>query len=521
MLWMASLLATGCSDYGFGTVLDGENGAPILSIEPTELFFDDTHHEGLVEEVLTLGNIGDAAVEIEGLHVRGASVFYVLEDEDFNLMLAPGDGYELPVYFEPGASMDISAFVPPEGDLEHATIEILANDADGPWHQVPLQGSGLYPVLELDPDPYDFGEVLFGCGWEKRFTMSNAGEALLRIESMDHSGRDFVLTEAPEFPMELEPGETDVLAIWFEPTITDELTSVLSFETNEPRSDGLFEHTARGTDRNTHIDTWRQPDGAWEMSDILFFVDQSGSMVNDKTNLVTNFTHFVESMEGMLNDYQIIVVTDDNGCHSGEVITPATTAPMLTFYNAAQVFTPGSLTEAGLSIARNALQNTGGGQCNQGFGREGAKVMLVLISDEPEQSEATWEQLTSEIVALEPTTSISAIAGPKPFGCPTAEPGHGYVEATAATGGLFQSICEPDWGDLLDNLAVLAAAEPHKVFELSARPARKESIVVTVDGAETWDWSFDEEDNAVRFAAEDAPEPLSWIEINYDLGCDE
>ncbi len=160
------------------------------------------------------------------------------------------------------------------------------------------------------------------------------------------------------------------------------------------------------------------------MSDILFYVDQSGSMGDDRQDLTDNFERFVDIMDEVLNDYQIIVATKDDGCHNGTFITPSTVNPQQEFYNAA-FGRAGQLTEAGLSIALHALQQTGSGDCNEGFGRDEAKVMPVLVSDEPEQSQASWTQLVSDIVALEPTTSISAIAGPVPMGCRTAAPGTG------------------------------------------------------------------------------------------------
>ena len=94
------------------------------------------------------------------------------------------------------------------------------------------------------------------------------------------------------------------------------------------------------------------------------------------------------------------------------------------------------------------------------------------------------------------------------------------MEATTATGGLFISICEVDWGTHLQDLAVLATAEPHKSFVLSGRPVIEETIVVTVDDEENYDWTIDEAENAVQFPGELAPEPLSWVEISYQLGCD-
>ena len=518
---LLALAGLGCgnNEYGMSDLFVPNEETPVLSIEPNEVFFDDTHTDEQSVEWLTLTSAGGAAVEVDALRVEGPAIFMV-EDDDFHLMLHPGESYELPVYFAPGDDLDLPAFHDPGGDVESATLHISSNDADGPWHLVPLHGAGMYPHLVVQPNPYDYGKVYLDCGWEKTFTLGNTGQVELIIEEIAASLGDFDITQGPTLPIELEPGETAELTMLFAPTSPGNVENELLFTTNEPRGSDEFTQSAEGSDENFIVDTWRQPDGAWEMSDILFYVDTSGSMGDDHKNLVSNFSQFTELLDDVLNDYQIMIVTEDSGCHNMDVITPATSDPFSIFQSA--IYNGGgALKEAGLSSARNALQQTGSGQCNQGFGREGAKVMPVLISDEPEQSSATWSQLTAEIVALEPNASISAIAGPVPVGCRTASPGTGYYEASWATGGLFISICEPDWGNHLQELAILATAEPHKTFFLSSQPVDKETIAVTVDFVENGDWSYDEAENAVRFPAELVPEPLSWVEISYYLECDD
>ena len=500
------LLLTGCPDYGFRDGNEQPDPWPILQIEPSELNFGEVAQEGRAEELLVLSNVGDASLLIEGVRVRDSATFSV-EGEGLQVWLAPGESLDLPVFYEPGSPLD-------EG-----TLEITSADLYGPLHEVSLLGSGLYPLLGVDPDPYDFGDVVLRCGWEKTFTVQNLGEALLRISGVVHSGDGFALTEVPPLPVELEPDESIEITLLFDPERTGTESGNLSFETNEPLGSGLFEQTGSGIDPNTIVQTWRQPDGPWERSDILFYVDQSGSMDDNQDNLSSNFDQFIGTLDEFLSDYQIMVSTRDEGCHNREIITAETPDAESVFTSAVRGG-KGSFTEAGLTIAREALARTGGGECNEGFGRDDAKVMLILVSDEPEQSRSTWSTMMGEILALEPTASISAIAGDVPGGCATASAGYGYFEASMATGGLFLSICDDDWGSNLQELAVLASAAPMEVFPLTGRPVRLSSIVVTVDGVENYDWSYDEDGNAVVFPTELMPVPLSWVEISYDLGCD-
>ena len=49
-------------------------------------------------------------------------------------------------------------------------------------------------------------------------------------------------------------------------------------------------------------------------SDIIFAVDQSCSMDDDAANLASNFSSFIGQLSNYSNDWQIMVVNDDNGC---------------------------------------------------------------------------------------------------------------------------------------------------------------------------------------------------------------
>ena len=117
-----------------------------------------------------------------------------------------------------------------------------------------------------------------------------------------------------------------------------------------------------------------------------------------------------------------------------------------------------------------------------------------------------------------PDATISAIAGDYPDGCTTAEAGSGYYEASVATGGAFLSICEPDWGSHVRNLAFLSAGTPTDTFGLTYDPVEP-SILVTVNDEASSDWTYDPDQKAIRFSEEAVPESGAHVVISYDLGC--
>ena len=80
-------------------------------------------------------------------------------------------------------------------------------------------------------------------------------------------------------------------------------------------------------------------------------------------------------------------------------------------------------TEALLTEARNAIDKTDQGECNAGFIRSEA-MLIILVSDEPEQSEditgETWQMVTDQIIAKRGSAGlvrISSIVGDVPSGC--------------------------------------------------------------------------------------------------------
>jgi hypothetical protein len=112
-----------------------------------------------------------------------------------------------------------------------------------------------------------------------------------------------------------------------------------------------------------------------------------------------------------------------------------------------------------------------------------------------------------------PGVIVNAVVGPVPDGCETAEPGAGYAEAAAWAGGVVDSVCDPDWVSVFEDLGSLAADEPTDTFPLEAPPV-DDSVVVLMDGEEvTEGWTFDPDLQAVVF--DEMPDGGTIIEIRY------
>ena len=165
------------------------------------------------------------------------------------------------------------------------------------------------------------------------------------------------------------------------------------------------------------------PDDGCTKVDFLFVIDHSGSMRDEQVNLVSAFPGFITSIQDTLkeaNDYHIgVVATEDyenngdNCTQMGSLVTATTGAEQSSnmvcspyaggarfmtqeeadlngkFACAAQIGIDGDGDEKPFDAARAALSApmNGGGGCNEGFLRDDALLVLVIITDEEDDLE--------------------------------------------------------------------------------------------------------------------------------------
>ena len=173
--------------------------------------------------------------------------------------------------------------------------------------------------------------------------------------------------------------------------------------------------------------------------------------------LIANFQSYTGTLEGLDADYRVAAVVQDNGGVSGS-------AAYISEDNAddgVEIITEmlggsyGGSTEMAFTLLYNAM-GTGSNRPGEWI-REDAKLNLVGVSDEPEQSTMySWDGYVDHFQSLKSDPDdlvMHAIGGDYPSGCATAEPYTNFYEATVATDGLFLSICASDFASNLTELA--------------------------------------------------------------------
>ncbi len=243
-----------------------------------------------------------------------------------------------------------------------------------------------------------------------------------------------------------------------------------------------------------------------EASDILFVVDNSGSMVEEHQALIDNFTFFIQYLVGTPLDYHIGVVTLDDpedppiGVLLGDptVLDPGVAGDIEALFIAtisAIETNPEGTCEVGLEASYRAVTPAPEGHLdtyNVGFYRDEALLSVIVVSDEDDGSIETsdcptpssfipYTEYSPWLLNLKGAHSsdmvfFTAITGDANTGCSSdwgsAEPGLGYLDVVDALGpenALFFSICEHDWSSVMTEIG-LQAAGLRTSFHLSLVP---------------------------------------------------
>lgn len=234
--------------------------------------------------------------------------------------------------------------------------------------------------------------------------------------------------------------------------------------------------------------------GVCDAVDVLFVVDNSGSMADEQANLIASVPGFIDGITqrlGVHTDYHVGVVSTDEadfnaaGCRNigalvtrteGDLSSDADCGPYVdgmafmtphddleaSFSCAAQLGIDGNGIERPMDALTAALHPTSDmGACNEGFLREEALLVVVLITDEEDDAESQGDPVAwyEQVVASkggedERVVVLSLVGHPKPNDCiPTqwtgmqgAEIATRIIQFTSIFPyGYVGDICSPDY----------------------------------------------------------------------------
>ena len=247
--------------------------------------------------------------------------------------------------------------------------------------------------------------------------------------------------------------------------------------------------------------------------DILFVVDNSGSMSNKQTALAENFSTFIDNFLTEDIDFKIGIITsgkdyltkdecDVNRDQTGGLTSAKAKADEATFKNlfkkTIQVGTGGNAQEKPIHCTVNFILD------NSSWSRLNTPLAVIIVSDEDENGVDAHIELNK--------TSLKTIKGALTvvfaiIDTDTSSMNYGkhHIELATDTGGTYQSITDPFDGILNSfGSTISKMAKKKKFFKIKHKLTAEElnNLKVTVNGTpanRTTDWTFNATYNSVVF----------------------
>ena len=495
-----------------------ETPVPDIEVTPLSYSFDTLNVGEFHDNEFLITNVGTEDLRISDISLfDSSSTFHLVAPNTDSLN--PGEQTLISVEFSPLTYSSNSAY-----------IIISSNDPDEPAVRININGEGSAPVISVTPDYYDFDYEFLGCEETIDVEIKNIGNVDLEIYDIDYLANvpadmhihDFydIITS---LPMTLAPDELINLSLTYAPLDTLNDASILQVYSNDPATPvASANQIGNGEYESLHTETFEQ-DGIVDV-DILFVVDNSGSMGSNQTNLKNNFSSFISVFSAAGASYQIaFITTDDPSFVNGQVVSNLSSDPVSEANSVIDMIgTTGSHNEKGIEMAYEAVSSGGDAAPGSSFLRDDARLIVIFVSDEPDRSTAVSDSdLISQLTLIKSSLSLitsHAVAGDYPSGCSSnggAQFGDGYYDVVSAFSGTFLSICSDDWGIELDHLARESLSINQFMLQ---EPAIEESISVSIDGSLTTDWTYEESSNSVILGT--IPPDGSEIIIDYaSWGC--
>lgn len=315
----------------------------------------------------------------------------------------------------------------------------------------------------------------------------------------------------------------------------------------------------RGLPPEVWVDTHDQQNAS--QVDVLWVVDNSGSMAPRQENLAKNFQSFIELFSRGSIDFRIAITTTDIFKDAGKllgtpaVLSPTTPSLIATFEKNVKVGTQGSPYEAGLEAARLAIERQAAAIAPKlDFLRPEAYLYLIFVSDEEDRSSQDiryyWRSFeTAKGIGNDGTVTTAAIIGDVPTNACGATPGSRYLGLSKLTGGEVGSICDSSFASTLRKLATNAVGlrrkfalskppnpqtlkvrirypckSPQDTFrscaevsqeECKQAPGEARNALCTPPQGGPDGWSYEPENQVIFFAGESVPGLGAMVEIQY------
>ncbi len=413
---------------------------------------------------------------------------------------------------------------------------------DEPADDTPTTGA---PDILVEPASFEFGSVLKNCpSAPQTLTITNVGDDFLEVSDLASDSPHYSI-DWDGSPFQLAVGESATFDVTFTPEEYVLYESALTVTSNDPDEGEVSVPTAGNGDETALYEEGFTQE-AWESLDVLWVVDNSGSMGEELDMVRENFDAFITEFVGLGLDYHLGVITTDmdNEGHKGALqggyyITPDSSDPYTEFMNAVDQGASGSGSERGMDAVKAALTEPLTSTTNAGFLREDAALAAIILSDEDDSSSIDESSFTSWYQGLKSDPSLVTLnavvgdpSGPGLLdfgGCSDlvgtdllqASAGDRYIDVVGRTGGIWRSICYEDYSETLAHVS-LSSAGMVTTWYLSEIPTNSGQIEVYVDDTQWYyslldGWTYDADDNSITFHGDALPGVGAYVLIQYPV----
>ena len=525
------------------------------------------------------GNCEYREYELDGCTKVQSGTYYLFEC-DPNWSWTPFIVEKEPQYgdlFGPGESLTFQIrFDAPEiwdtvlgRDVYFARLALMLHDPNEDWFKyvtpeggwmkgINLRAESALPMISVDPPTLGFGNVRTGCESDAGLvTVTNLGPMAAVIGAADlvGCGSQMVVKNLPPLPYTLPGYGKLYLEVAFAPETGGDQACIFHLETdalNVPVAD--LDLSGHGVDIQHHIDVFEQAPSP--KVDVLFVIDDSGSMADEQQKLKEEMPKLVEVAAQWSQDFHMAITTTDPilvaGKFKGKPPIAAPGTDMAAWAKNMQVGTAGHWEEMGLEGAWSALSGTNvthteipcenkpnacpqglwciEGFCqgvNSGFLRDDADLVLIIVSDEEDSSPMAIDWYVDHLADLKDPQSgvglkIHVIVIPYEgcFGVGWGSPGTRYLQAAKQTQGVQASICADDFSSEYEAISQSTFGLKDQFYP--SLPPDEATLQVRVDGVECdGGWTWNETTQAVVFdkAGSCWPDHGAIIELEYDVRC--
>ncbi|MES2526141.1 MAG: hypothetical protein V4598_03615 [Bdellovibrionota bacterium] len=262
--------------------------------------------------------------------------------------------------------------------------------------------------------------------------------------------------------------------------------------------------------------------------DIMWVIDNSGSMSDEQTALGANFDSFISSFINLNADFKMGITTTDTSSNTkkGKMVTgsdvkltsaAAAANPnqfMADFKNLVKVGISGSGNEMGLMATEGFMEKYATGSTP--FVRPEAYLAVVILSDEEDQSPkavAAYTEYLKSFKANPGLVKIYSIVNTNNVNTGGNTIGHiRYKNASEQTAGVVANIMD-DFDDVLLEMGQ-SIVDLLDSFALGAAVVDG-SLHVYVNGVETSSYTYDSASHSIKFDAGHLPPVGAQVTVKY------